>query len=114
MQGSVKLYIKVEDYDPLNSNDHVDDVYITISLMPNSTFTPRQHYVGIYGSSRIELSFRLQCSSNLYGNNCTTYCVARDDSEGHYSCGPNGEKLCLNGWSEPSSNCTVRKYCTVS
>ena len=27
--------------------------------------------------------------------------------------GINGEKLCLNGWSEPSSNCTVRKYCIM-
>ncbi len=110
LQGTVKLYIEVEDYDPLNSNDHVDDVYVTISLVPNSTFTPRQRYTGIYRNSRIELSFRLQCSSDLYGSNCTTYCVARNDSAGHYSCGSNGEKICLHGWSEPSSNCTDRKH----
>lgn len=112
MQGTVKLYIEVVDYDPYNSNDHIDNVYVTISLMPNSTFTPRRQYTGIYRNSRIELSLRLQCSSDLYGNNCTTFCVARNDSEGHYSCGLNGEKICLSGWSEPSSNCTVRKSLT--
>ena len=112
-QGTVILYIQVEDYDPYNSNDHIDNVYVTISLTPNSTFTPRQRYCGIYGRSRIELSFRLQCSSaDLYGSNCTTFCVARNDNEGHYICGLNGEKICLNGWSEPSNNCTVRKYNT--
>ena len=109
-QGAVRLYIKVEDYDSYNSNDDVDNVDVTITLMPNSTFTPRQWYTGVYGNSRIELSFRLQCGSNLYGSNCTTFCVARNDSEGHYSCGSDGQKMCLMGWTEPTNNCTVRKY----
>ena len=103
----MRLFIEVEDYDSFNSDDHVDDVYVTITLTPSSSFTSRRAYTGIHGNSRIELSFRVQCSSDFYGSNCATYCVPRDDSVGHYSCGSNGEKICLSGWSEPASDCTT-------
>ena len=105
----MQLFIEVEDFDSFNSNDHVDDIYITISLAPSSSFTSRTVYTGDYGNSRIELSFRLQCDSSFYGNDCAMFCVARDGRRGHYTCGPNGEQLCLDGWSEPSSDCTTRK-----
>ena len=108
LQGSVKLFVEVNDKD-LIFDDHVDDVYVTISRTPSSVFTSRVTYTGIHGNSRIELSFRVQCDSNFYGSNCATFCVARDDSGGHYACGPNGERICLAGWSEPSSDCTTRK-----
>ena len=116
LQDAVELYIEVSDYDSFNSNDHVDDIYVTISLTPNATFTPRQVFIGNYGNSRIELSFRVQCSSNFYGNNCTTFCDDGDDPNGRqlYTCGSDGQKICLSGWSEPSRNCTVRKYITIN
>ena len=104
----MRLYIEVEDNDVFY-DDHVDDIYVTISLTPSSSFTSRTAYSGVHGNSRIELSFRLQCGSNLYGNNCTTFCEARNDSEGHYSCGTSGQRICLSGWSGPSSDCITRK-----
>ena len=109
IQGTVSLFIKVEDYDLSNPDDHVDNVYATITLTPSSSFTSIRTYNGIYGNSRIELSFRLQCSSNFYGSDCATYCVPRDDSGGHYSCGTNGQRICLSGWSGPSNNCLTRE-----
>ena len=124
MQGTVKLFIEVVDHDSLSSNDHVDDIYVTITLTPSSSFTSRRAYTGIYGNSRIVLSFRVQCMSNYYGSDCATYCVPRDDSEGHYSCRLNGQKICLNGYegmnceneiNECSSNpCQNQGTCTVS
>ena len=107
MQDTVRLFIQVEDYDPLDDNDHVDDIYVTITLTPNSSFTGP--YDGINGNSMIVLSFGLQCTSNFYGSDCATYCVPRDNSEGHYSCGSDGERICLSGWSDPSENCTLCK-----
>ena len=108
----MRLFIEVEDYDSFNSDDHVDDIYATISLTPSTSFTSRTAYNGIHGNSRIELSFRVQCKTNFYGSNCATYCVAMDDSGGHYSCGISGQKICLNGWSGSSSNCITRKLYT--
>ena len=109
LQGDVTLYIKVEDYDFFSSDDHVDDVYVPISLVPSSSFSSTTRYNGVNGNSRIELNFRVQCTSNYYGSNCATYCLRRDDSGGHYTCGSNGEKICLSGWSDPSTDCTTRK-----
>jgi hypothetical protein len=103
----VRLFIEVEDYDSFNSDDHVDDVYVTITRAPSSSFSSRRAYNGIHGNSRIELSFRVQCMANFYGSDCATRCVPRDDSGGHYRCGSNGERICLSGWSEPTSDCTT-------
>ena len=107
IQGTVRLFIEVEDYDSFNADDHVDDVYVTITQSPSSSFSSRLAYTGVHGNSRIELSFRVQCTANFYGSNCATHCVPRDDSQGHYSCGSNGERICLSGWSEPVSDCTT-------
>ena len=115
MQGTVRLFIQVEDYDPIGSNDHVADIYVTITLTPNSSFSARRAYNAsdTNGNSAIELSFRVMCTSNFYGSDCATYCVARDDREGHFDCGPGGEKLCLSGWSDPSRDCTICKLYRV-
>ncbi len=107
LQGTVRLFIRVDDYDRFNANDHVNDIYVNITLTPSSSFTSTRAYNGINVISVMELSFRLQCTSNFYGSDCTTYCVARDDIEGHFDCGPDGEKICLSGWSDPSRNCTI-------
>ena len=82
MQGHVKLYIRVEDYDRLSRDDHVDDIYVDISAHPGNTFSSRQGYSGVRGNSRIDLSFRVQCTSNYYGSNCATHCQSRDNSGG--------------------------------
>ena len=104
----MRLFIQVVDYDPFNSDDHIDDVYVTIRRSPSSSFSSRRTYTGRYGISRIELSFRVQCDSNYYGSDCATYCIATDNSNGHYTCGANGDKVCLRGWSNPSSSCRTR------
>ena len=109
MQGTVGLLIHIEDIDLFGASEPVDDIFATIMLTPNSSFTSRSAYSGTNGNIMIELSFRLQCTSNFYGSDCATYCVPRDDSEGYYNCGPNGERICLSGWGDPSRNCTVCK-----
>ena len=106
VQGTVTLFIEVEDNDPF-FDDHVDDVYATITQSPSSSFSSRQTYTGVHGNSRIELSFRIQCTANFYGSNCATHCVPKDDSGGHYGCGSNGERICLSGWSELARDCTT-------
>ena len=105
----MRLYIRVEDYDSLNSDDHVDDVYVDISASPSSGFSSRRAYSGVRGNSVIEMNFRVQCISNYYGSDCATFCQGRDDNLGHYTCGSNGQRICRSGWSDPSTNCTSGK-----
>ncbi|XP_014668701.1 PREDICTED: uncharacterized protein LOC106809975 [Priapulus caudatus] len=39
------------------------------------------------------------CRENYYGDDCSVFCVARDDCGGHYDCEQfTGAKLCLSGW----------------
>ena len=107
MQGSFQLYTEVFDVD-LISDSRVDNIYVGRSLSPSSSFTAEQWYLGDHGS-RIRLSFRVQCTANFYGSDCAIFCVAQDDSGGHYTCGSSGERVCLSGWSDPSGNCLTRK-----
>lgn len=104
LQGRVQLFVRVWDVDTINNNDHVDDVYITIAISPNSQFTSLTNFYGIYGNSRLRLSFRVQCNSNYYGSDCATYCVPTDNVNGHYSCNAQGGKVCNTGWSGPDCN----------
>ena len=90
----------------LGSDDHLDDIYVEISLSPSSAFYPQQSYTGYYGHAEIVLSFRVQCTGDFYGPNCATYCVPTDDSSGHYTCDvTDGSKICLSGWKNPENNC---------
>ena len=78
-------------------------------ISTSSSFTSSVDYNGDHGNARIQLSFRVQCVSGYYGSDCGTYCVDTDNSNGHYTCGANGEKSCRTGWSNPSRNCLTRK-----
>ena len=99
--------MRVVDEDSGNSDDHVDDIYVDVSLSVSSSFTTQTDFYGDHGNSRIRLSFRVRCNANYYGSDCATYCVNTDDSTGHYTCSPSGTKNCLSGWT--GTECNTRK-----
>ena len=52
----------------------------------------------------------LVCEDGYYGDNCSVYCFGRDESTGHYECDiVTGDKICLEGFRNPTKNCTERK-----
>ncbi len=100
--------MQVIDNDPFE-DDHVDDIYIDRTLSTSSSFTPYQTYIGDYGNSRIELTFRVHCDPHFYGSHCSQYCVDTDNVGGHYTCDRNnGNRICLPGWT--SHTCTIGVY----
>ena len=101
------MYIRVVDVDSANADDHVDDIYVDVSLSVSSSFTTETDFYGDHGNSRIRLSFRVRCGTNYYGSDCATYCVNTDDSTGHYTCSSSGTKICLSGWT--GSDCNTRE-----
>ncbi len=111
-QGSLQFLIRVTDLDD-NPDDHVDNIYVDMSISPSSSFTSWRTYVGDYKNSRISLQFRVTCSSNYYGSNCATYCIGINNSRGHYTCAWDGRKMCLSGWSDPSRNCLTRELLII-
>ena len=56
-------------------------------------------------SVTFDLSFRVQCSENCYGLNCTTFC---EPEEGVYTCDnmKGGLSICV-GSRNPATNCTT-------
>jgi len=61
--------------------------------------------------TKLEYDYRMVCSTHYYGADCDTLCRPRDDQFGHYTCGPNGEKVCLEGYQKDPSN-PEGDYCT--
>ncbi|XP_060536934.1 neurogenic locus protein delta [Cylas formicarius] len=48
--------------------------------------------------STLRFEYRVTCEPHYYGKGCENLCRPRDDSFGHYSCSPTGERVCLAGW----------------
>jgi delta-like protein len=62
-------------------------------------------------NTKLDYEYRMVCSSHYYGADCDTLCRPRDDQFGHYTCGPSGEKVCLEGYQKDPSN-PEGDYCT--
>ena len=103
------MLVTVNDIDG-NSDDLVDKVFVQVSSLDlSSNFTDPSEYVGYYGSGNITLKFRVNCGENFYGSQCNIFCEPTDNSTGHYTCNSNGGKVCLDGWTDASSDCTTGK-----
>ena len=100
--------MKVVDYDPTNSDDLVDKVFVDMFLSVSPVYR-RYTFTGNYGRGSITLEFSVICGTNYYGSHCTTHCVSKNSGEGHYTCNSDGTKRCLSGWSNPSGNCLTRE-----
>ena len=79
---------------------------IDLELELGASFTERTTYTGIYNISGLgfDMSFRVQCSENYYGPNCTTFC---EPVEGVYTCDNEGRVVCAQDNQDPATNCTT-------
>ena len=116
LQGSIELYVRVDDVDYSNQAYDGDDMVaqfdIPIVLGANVSHSqPRQYYDRLFHGTFIIVAFELSCVENFYRDDCSVFCVPRDDELGHYKCGQNGLIECLDGFQDTTENCTV---CTLS
>ena len=97
----------IEDYDPvsIDPNDPIDVVRDDRALATSTNFTPVVTRTGDAGKVTMTFQYRVMCQPNYYGANCFTFCRPRDDSTGHYTCDSNGDKVCLDGYTDESSDC---------
>lgn len=77
-----------------------DPASMAISTITRTSRDPRGQ-----GKS-IRLTFDLECVDDFYGSDCGTFCAARDDALGHFTCDSSGDLICLDGFTDPSTNCT--------
>ena len=90
-QGGFQLYISVVDED-VDIDDHVDDIFVDITLSPSTSFTPVQTFTGIYNNSMVELSFRVTC-------------LVADTG----TCEVDNPLTCEDGWTDPANGCRTRE-----
>ncbi|KAL5464144.1 hypothetical protein EMCRGX_G033111 [Ephydatia muelleri] len=98
--GAAQVYIRVDNKRGVIS-DLVDTIFIDVALSPNSSL-PVKSYTGDFDNANIELGFRITCSENYHGNNCTAYCTP---GGAQYHCTAEG-MTCNAGYKNPSTNCT--------
>ena len=90
-----------------SSPNLIEDIFIVLNLTANDDFTPSQNYTGEFSTATVELSLQVHCVANYYGLDCTTFCMARDDAKGHYTCNTDtGAFICNDGYRNESSDCT--------
>ena len=86
------------------SNPVIDEFYYDGSVVPITDVIP---LTGEHGIAQIIIQMFYRCAANFYGSSCVTYCQERDDERGHYTCTPDGSRLCLGGYVDPTTNCTT-------
>ena len=109
LQIDFQLYLEIKDRDGFDTDDHIDDIVIRISLNTSSVFTAAM----VFSGNRISLSlrFRVHCIGGYMGPYCD--CLPHNDSiNGHYQCEADGSISCHPGYTNTTGFCTQGK-CSV-
>ena len=110
VQEEVEISLKVYDLDLSSDVDHASDLVDVFVISPSISstthaFSNTTRYSGDNDIAHIELAYRLTCSADHYGSDCS-YCVYINNETGHYSCDADtGEKICLEGYQNPVTDC---------
>lgn len=120
MQGSIQLdFFVIDDQSeslgslvpgsPIPPGDLIDVIYVNnVSLLASAPPSPEMEVNGSLSRVSIAFSFQVTCVVNFFGPDCNTMCEGRDDDFGHFTCDPlTGVKICLPGYQDPDTNCTV-------
>nr|ADU54210.1 Delta5 [Amphimedon queenslandica] len=106
LQSGFQLYLEVWDDDYAFNDDLIDRIVFDIL---NRTSSQISHTaIGVFNRVSLLSSYRLLCSVNYYGFDCSVLCIPyNDDTNGHYTCNSTtGAKKCREGWQNVTNNCT--------
>lgn len=109
-QGGFQLKLRALDADP-DANDLIDYWIINVpTFLPTGNWTDFTTYYGeTSNNAQFTLRYRLECRSNWYGAQCNVRCENMDTDSAHLMCDFNGNHICMDGWQDISTDCTVRK-----
>ena len=107
-QGSFQLMVRLDDND-FNSPDLIDRVVPNVTLAVSTSFSSVRSQLGFYRIATLQLSFRVMCSQNFYGSDCTVFCQPQSsDALGHFTCNSAGERICSNEYT--GADCRTRMF----
>ena len=102
--------VQVLDDDSSSSvNNDVDDTVQSVIInIDQLGASPPVLIVGAQDVGMINVSYEVAmvCTENYFGSDCTTFCEERDDEQGHYTCGNEGNIVCRDSYTDTSTNCT--------
>ncbi|CAL1532974.1 unnamed protein product [Lymnaea stagnalis] len=102
--GAVKLKVEVYDVDGSSTDEHIDTLISDIYVAPSISMKR----LILTGRTELTTDVQIYCGSNFYGQNCSVFCVPRDNSSGHYTCDQGlGHKICHKGW--VGQNCEINE-----
>ena len=108
-QNSAEFVLEVIDADdPMGpeNDQYIDTVVVDLSdITPSNAPTIITSYSGLLGHAVFDMAFRLSCSANYYGDDCSKFCQSRYDDLGHYTCDEQGNIVCKSGYMDESTNC---------
>ena len=111
------LYVRVNDGSPDDQDALVVELTVPISLNPASDNSqPVTIYQNPSGQGQfLRLAFQLTCAENFYSEDCSRFCLGRDDEGGHYSCDETGAIICLEGFEgDNCMQCILAPECCKS
>lgn len=97
----MRLDEKSSDLRQIDKHVHFDSNLLPLSNLSSLENDDPQSWtykLSVNSYSRLLYRFRVSCSPNYYGEDCSRFCRERDDSFGHYSCNKEGKQVCLDGW----------------
>ncbi len=112
VKGSADLYVTVADIDEMEKN-LVTVFNVNLVTTPGSNFTDTDTLAGTQIGTNLQLKYRVLCLEDYFGPSCTTFCQETDSDEGHYTCDGSGNFACMEGYSDPSTNCTIGRTTTA-
>ena len=105
MQGRIQLHI-----DAIDRAQNISEMMAIIDRFPidleldlGANFTQRASYFGVYNVSQLDMSFKVKCSKNYYGPDCTKLCEPVE----MYSCDSDGDRICSSANYDISTDCTT-------
>ena len=107
------MLVRIDDEDIID-DDLIDHITFDRTMTPNNIWSGAITGNSFYDVATFQAEFRVACATNFYGSDCTIMCVPRDDSTGHYSCSDTGQKVCLDGYTDPSTCCVTGIYVQVT
>jgi hypothetical protein len=107
--GGFVLKMDIQDDDFAVDDDDIDQIFqaVTHQRSMNSAQATSMIYT-LYGErnsnpTELVVSVKVYCTTNYYGLGCDVYCIAQDDTQGHYTCDTQtGDKVCNPGWTGSS------------
>ena len=101
----MQLLVVATDEDS-EGEELIDRLFVNVSIAVGDRETVPSFYTGEGGYGEMQLSFQVDCAENFYSPDCSVFCRARDDAQGHYTCDSQGNRVCLDGFENLDSNCT--------